>query len=143
MRDQSGFIHWTDLGVRCRWDYFKLGKFSKVLGRARLSGKLSAGVNLSRSPWNVKPGTWRWHHVSWSSKIYLRSLGPSHIKYLFTMSSTLNKRLLVKEAKVKFYLVLCVLVYSIPSEDFWAVSVIWNLSDFGKSKEEENHLKIL
>lgn len=58
------------------------------------------------------------------SKIYLRSLGPSHIKYLFTMSSTLNKRLLVKEAKVKFCLVLCVLVYYIASEDFWAVSVI-------------------
>lgn len=31
-------------------DYFKLDKFSKVLKRARLSGKLRAGVNLSRLP---------------------------------------------------------------------------------------------
>lgn len=55
------------------------------------------------------------------SKIHLRSAGPDHIKHLFTVSSTLNKRFLLKEAK--FCLVSCVLVYSVASEDFWAVFV--------------------
>lgn len=58
------------------------------------------------------------------SKIHLRRVGPNHTKYIFTVSSTLNKRFLLKETKVKFCLVSCVQVYSVAREDFWAVFVL-------------------